>query len=126
MSSLLTGVTKSNLSGTSFTETSVADHVRLPVGTIDKIRQIVHGAFPGRAQVILFGSRTRPEARGGDLDLLVIADASPDVLTRARVRAIARLQIALGEQHIDLVATSDPDRDSRLVVREALRTGVLL
>jgi len=100
--------------------------VRLPFQVVEQIRETIQRVFSDEAKVILFGSRVQPAARGGDLDLLVIADATRDALARARIRAIALLQIALGEQHIDLVVTPNPDEDERLIVREALRTGVLL
>jgi len=90
------------------------------------VRQVVREVFPAPARVLLFGSRLRPDARGGDLDLLVIAGADRETLERARIRAVARLQLGLGDQHIDLVATSDPERDERAVVREALQTGAQL
>lgn len=98
--------------------------LRLPATAIETIRNTIREVFPSQAQIILFGSRTRPEARGGDLDILVIARAAREILARARIRAIALLQLALGDQHIDLVVTSDPENDSRRVVREAIRTGI--
>jgi len=90
------------------------------------VRQVVGEVFPAPARVLLFGSRLQPDARGGDLDLLVISRADRETLERARILAVARLQLGLGDQHIDLVATSDPERDERTVVREALRTGAPL
>jgi len=104
----------------------ISGRVRLSIQAIEQIRETIRTVFSERAKIVLFGSRTQVEARGGDLDILVIADATRDVLARARIRAIALLQIALGEQHIDFVVTSNPDEDDRLIVREALRTGVLL
>ncbi len=100
--------------------------VRLSMKVIEQIRETIRSVFSENAKVILFGSRVQPAARGGDLDLLVIADAARDVLARARIQSIALLQIALGEQHIDLVVTPNPNEDKRLVVQEAVRTGVLL
>jgi predicted nucleotidyltransferase len=100
--------------------------LRLPALVLETIRRTIRDVFPVQTEIILFGSRTDPEARGGDLDLLVIAHAAREALARARIRAIALLQLALGDQHIDLVVTSDPEHDARLVVREALRTGVAL
>jgi hypothetical protein len=103
-----------------------AGKIRLSAQVVDEIRHIINRVFPGETQVILFGSRVDPEARGGDLDLLVIANAAREALTRGRIRATALLQLALGEQHIDMVVTSHPDTDPRMVVREALRNGVRL
>ncbi len=40
------------------------------------------------------------------------------------VKAITKIQFAIGDQKIDMVVTPDAEADSRLVVKEALRTGV--
>ncbi len=118
--------------GTKLTESEdndnipVSRRVRLPLQVIEQIRKTIHSVFSESAKVILFGSRVKLSSRGGDLDLLVIADVALDVLAKARIRTIALLQISLGEQHIDLVVTPNPETDERLIVREALRTGVLL
>ena len=104
----------------------VREGVRLSARSAALVRQVVGEVFPAPARVLLFGSRLQPDARGGDLDLLVISRADRETLERARILAVARLQLGLGDQHIDLVATSDPERDERTVVREALRTGVPL
>ena len=106
--------------------TGLVDHVRLSRQVIEQIRKTIRDVFSESARVILFGSRAQLEARGGDLDLLVIDDAAQDVLARGRLRCVALLQLALGEQHIDLVVTPNPEKDERLIVREALRTGVSL
>ena len=106
--------------------TGLAENVRLSRQVIEQIRRTIRDVFSESARVILFGSRAQLEARGGDLDLLVIADAARDVLARGRLQCIALLQLALGEQHIDLVVSPDPEKDERLIVREAFRTGVWL
>lgn len=106
--------------------TGRAENVRLSRQVIEQIRQTIRDVFSESARVILFGSRAQLEARGGDLDLLVIADAARDVLARGRLQCIALLQLALGEQHIDLVVSPNPEEDERLIVREAFRTGVSL
>ena len=72
------------------------------------------------AQVWLHGSRTRDDARGGDIDVLVLSrrmgfSDKLDVLTRLRQQ--------LGDQRIDLTLARD---DSRPFVRLALAQGVRL
>ena len=60
-------------------------------------------------QVYLFGSRTRDELRGGDIDLLVELPAprSSQERLQVSVRTAARLQRLIGERKIDvLVADS--------------------
>ena len=106
--------------------TCAGDTVRLPAEAVRRIKEVVARTFPPRSRVALFGSRTDPRARGGDVDLLVISPGDPGTLTRARLQAIARLQLDLGEQHIDLIATADPEHDRRPIVKEAMRSGVWL
>ena len=60
-------------------------------------------------QVYLFGSRTRDELRGGDIDLLVELPAprSSQERLQVSVRTAARLQRLIGERKID-VLVADP------------------
>jgi isopentenyl diphosphate isomerase/L-lactate dehydrogenase-like FMN-dependent dehydrogenase len=44
----------------------------------------------------------------------------------AKIKAVVKIQMALGDQKIEMVVTADPYLDSRPVVREALRNGVEL
>jgi predicted nucleotidyltransferase len=55
------------------------------------------------AFVYLFGSRTRDDARGGDIDLLAVSRVP---LERERHQILDELNDELGEQKIDLVITS--------------------
>ena len=51
----------------------------------------------------MFGSRVRDDAKGGDIDLLIISE----ILNRKRLRSLRlRLQDCLGERKIDLVVSS--------------------
>ena len=61
------------------------------------------------ARVYLFGSRTRDDLRGGDIDLLVELAAPRSVKERLQVsvRTAARLQRLIGERKID-VLVADP------------------
>jgi predicted nucleotidyltransferase len=78
-------------------------------------------AGPG-ASVLLFGSRLDDAIRGGDIDLLVQCPEPVDspVLLAADIEA--RLQVALGEQRIDVLVI-DPVTSLQPVHRAALRTG---
>jgi len=55
------------------------------------------------AFVYLFGSRTRDDARGGDIDLLAVSHLP---LERERHQILDELNDELGEQKIDLVIAS--------------------
>jgi uncharacterized protein len=86
--------------------------------------------FGNEARVWLFGSRTDDNRRGGDIDLLVGTVLTGRDALRAKINTITDIQLAIGDQKIDLV-TFDPVRDSdadrqRLIIRNARREGVAL
>jgi hypothetical protein len=100
--------------------------MRVSAGKLAILKHAIHAVFPPDARVFLFGSRIDDNKRGGDIDLMVVSDLRRDVLETAKIAAIAKIQVALGEQKIDLVVTNDPARDTRPVVREASLHGVEL
>ena len=100
--------------------------MRFSEKSINAVKEAVHDTFPGQSKVFLFGSRVYDDKRGGDIDLLVVSDLHQGAMEAAKIRAIVKIQMALGDQKIDMVVTADPYRDSRPVVREALQNGVEL
>jgi predicted nucleotidyltransferase len=80
---------------------------------ISIIKTTIEEYFPG-ASVYLFGSRTDPEKRGGDIDLYVITP-QPDY--ERKLRLIARLQHRL-HKPVDLLLHRDFQRP---IEQEALR-----
>lgn len=58
----------------------------------------VHDKDPA-AIIFLFGSRTRDELKGGDIDLLVVSE-NIDFSTKLEI--LVRIKALLGEQKIDL------------------------
>jgi len=83
------------------------------------IRQAITEADP-EANIYLFGSRANDDARGGDIDLLVI---SKKICLMDKLTVLARLHQILGEQKIDLAVYPDL---SRPFARLALESGVPL
>jgi predicted nucleotidyltransferase len=75
------------------------------------------------ARVLLFGSRTRTDLRGGDIDLLV--ELSQPVADRWALgnRLGARIERQLGLQKIDILV-ADPATPESPVLIEARRDGV--
>ena len=100
--------------------------MRLSEKSVHAVKDAVRAAFPGQSKVFLFGSRVYDNKRGGDIDLLVVSDLHRSAMEAAKIRAVVKIQMALGDQKIDMVVTADPYLDSRPVVREALRNGVEL
>jgi predicted nucleotidyltransferase len=100
--------------------------LRLSDEAIRVIRDVIASVFAAPAAVYVFGSRTNLQAKGGDIDLLVISNMPPEAMEKARIKTIAQLQMILGDQHFDVIATRDAKVDDRLVVKEALRKGIKL
>lgn len=61
-------------------------------------------ARDSEAEIHLFGSRTNDQARGGDIDLLVISNKI-DLLSKLDI--LGELHRDLGDRRIDLTVTAD-------------------
>lgn len=89
------------------------------------IRAKVAELFGPEARVRLFGSRVDDSARGGDIDLLVEVPKPVGNRPAAAARLAAELQLALGDQRIDVVLV-DPGTPPAPVHEAARRHGVPL
>ena len=87
------------------------------------IRRTAAEVIGPTARVLLFGSRTRHDARGGDIDLLVeLTQPVPDRWALGN-RLGARIEQQLGLQKIDILV-ADPQTPESPVLIEARRDGV--
>jgi predicted nucleotidyltransferase len=77
--------------------------MRLSQANAAVIKAEVQNIFGRDARVWLFGSRVDDTARGGDIDLLIEADADPEYALNGELRLYARLIRRLGDQKIDIV-----------------------
>ncbi len=66
-------------------------------------------AFDKQAKIVLFGSRVRDAARGGDIDLLIISD---NIKQQNLGQIRWQLWEKLGEQKIDLVLSTSQLTDT--------------
>jgi uncharacterized protein len=89
------------------------------------IRQSVRRRFGPDARVWLFGSRTDDSRKGGDIDLLVEPATPLDNAFRESIALETDLQMALGDQKIDIVIT-DPRVPPEPLHRIARSTGIEL
>ncbi len=99
--------------------------MRLSPSTQQIIRKTVQEIFGPEATVSVFGSRVDDAARGGDIDLLIQVDKPIPQRQRKALQLVARLQIRLGDQPIDVLVL-DPQVERQAVHDEAIRMGVRL
>jgi predicted nucleotidyltransferase len=75
--------------------------MRLEPQQVESIKRQAATWVPG-AETFLFGSRTNPGARGGDIDLLVLAEEKVPLATLRHLRRAILDEI--GEQKLDIVS----------------------
>jgi predicted nucleotidyltransferase len=96
--------------------------MRLSRKQIAIIKEAALMHFGGSSKVYLFGSRVDDFKKGGDIDLFIDTDNSKDLLNK-KIKFLAKLNMLLGEQKIDLVIAED---NTRGIEKEARDNGVLL
>ena len=89
----------------------------------DVIRQATAEVAGSGARVLLFGSRTRPELRGGDIDLLVELEQPDPDRWAIGLKLGARIERRLGLQKID-VLVADPLTPRSAVLDAARIEGI--
>lgn len=71
------------------------------------------------AEIYLFGSRTDPEKRGGDIDILIM---SQKLTSSDKISILRRIYEMIEEQKIDLVIAKDTtDPFVRLALKSAIK-----
>jgi hypothetical protein len=76
------------------------------------------------ADVYLFGSRIDDSRRGGDIDIYIETELTPEQAVRARMAMLGHLYREIGERRIDLVL--DDGRREAPIFRVARRDGIKL
>ncbi len=99
--------------------------MRLTTEQVEIIKEEATRVFGPDVKVRLFGSRVDDRARGGDIDLLVASDTPIHEHRRKALRLVARLQMRLGDQPIDVLVL-DPTVTWQPVHESALRSGEVL
>jgi len=99
--------------------------MRLTKHQIDRIKQLVTEVFGSEVDVRLFGSRLDDDQKGGDIDLLVSSDALIPGKLKKSLLLTAKLQIALGDQPIDILVL-DPSTPTNPIYEQAVATGAFL
>jgi len=97
--------------------------LRLTEREIRAIKELAVEVFgDDGTRVFLFGSKTDPSKKGGDIDLYIIP-ANRDKLFDKYLRYLAKLKLTIGDQKIDLILQEDPNRP---IEKEALEKGIEL
>jgi len=99
--------------------------MRLSAPASTTIRETVRSVLGPSATVRLFGSRADNNARGGDIDLLVESDKVIEQPTLVAARIGALLQMALGDQRIDVLIAA-PNVQDQAIHRIARANGIIL
>lgn len=88
------------------------------------ISELAHRHFGKDSVAYLFGSRTRDDLRGGDIDLLIETGSNGPVQYSSQLAFRSELKCRIGDQKID-VLFAHPD-DNRPVILEAKRNMLRL
>ncbi len=96
--------------------------MRLSEYTKQSIKETTQNIFGNQAKVLLFGSRTDDNKKGGDIDLYIIPNNKEDLYSK-KIRFLLDLETKIGEQKIDVVIAKDK---SRMIEQEALKKGIEL
>jgi len=97
--------------------------VRLSEEEIRAISETAKEVFGESVRVWLFGSRTNPNERGGDIDLYIETQDEEDILKR-KLKFLVKLEEKIGEQKIDVIIRPFDSEDE--ISLTAKRTGVRL
>ncbi len=85
--------------------------MRLSEFEIESIKSLANFHFGKNVQVFLFGSRTRNQLRGGDIDLF-IRNPGEQLRIRTKINFITDLILQIGEQKIDVVLDNPATKNS--------------
>jgi len=95
--------------------------VRLSEEEIEKIKKTAYDVFGKEVKIYIFGSRSIPNKRGGDIDILI--ESSKRISVNEKLSFLARLELKGIKRKVDLVTVS-PGTNLKGIHSEALRTGV--
>jgi len=95
--------------------------MRLNQKYIDTIKFYFQEVFK-TGEVYLFGSRVDDSKKGGDIDLYLVLDEHKNLFFK-KIKFLAKLKRALGDQKIDIVFNED---SNRLIEKEARQWGIKL
>lgn len=99
--------------------------MRLSEFEIESIKSLANYHFGKNVQVFLFGSRTRNNQRGGDIDLFIRNSNGEQLNIRKKIDFITDLVLRIGDQRIDVVLDHKEARKS-VFFETIYQTGIQL
>lgn len=99
--------------------------MRLTCQQIETIKQAVTDVFGSQARVKLFGSRVNDQARGGDIDLLIVCQNSIEKPVQLASKLAAKIYRACLGRKVDVVIDA-PNIEKQSIHKIANETGVFL
>ena len=95
--------------------------IRLSEEEIKKIKETAYEVFGKEVKIYIFGSRSVPDKRGGDIDILI--KSSRQISIDEKLSFLAKLELKGIERKVDLITIS-PGTNLKDIHKDALRTGV--
>ncbi len=103
------------------------DKIRLSSFELNAICSAFKLFFGSEDRLWLFGSRTRPEARGGDIDLYIETRISDTAIANdKKIAFLTELYFAIGDQKIDVVLNNFSDSHELPIYAVAKKEGIQL
>lgn len=99
--------------------------IRLATREIEIIRATTHHLLGDDARISIFGSRTKMDEKGGDIDILIETEQKLADRISTACRLTSQLQMQLGDQKIDVIIV-DPETLEQPIHQIARQTGVMI
>jgi predicted nucleotidyltransferase len=100
--------------------------MRLTENEITAIKSVTRSVFGENAFVVLFGSRTEDNKKGGDIDLLIKCSKtiSRDDLYQLKLNYLVQLKKRIGDQKIDILI--DGGQANNTIYKTVAKNGIIL
>ena len=95
--------------------------MRLSNYMVEKIKKSFNETFH-EGSLYLFGSRVDDRLKGGDIDLFIETNDKSDLFEK-KIKFLALVKRAIGDQRIDVVFNED---NSRLIEQEVRKCAIML
>lgn len=89
--------------------------MRISEFEIETIKSLAKLHFGNNVEVFLFGSRTKNQLRGGDIDLFIRNHKSGPLKIKTKIDFITDLILRIGDQKIDVVLENPVTKDSNFI-----------